>query len=48
MDLIYVGIALIVGLVIGALFLDVDSISNLWAKKEEEIDDKIEHEEERK
>lgn len=48
MDLIYVGVALIVGLVIGALFLDVDSISNLWAKKEEKIDDKIEHEEERK
>jgi len=46
MDLIYIGVALIVGIVIGALFLDVDSISNLWAKKEEEIDDK--HEEERK
>lgn len=45
MDLVYVGVALIVGLVIGALFLDVDSISNLWAKKEEEIDEKAEHEE---
>ena len=45
MDLIYIGVALLVGIVIGALFLDVDSISNLWAKKEEELDEKAEHEE---
>ena len=47
MVLVYVVVGIVIGVVI-AVFLDVDSLSNLWAKKEEEIDEKIEHEEERK
>ena len=48
MEFVYIGMALIVGVVIGALFLDVDSLANLWAKKEEEFDVKEEHNEEKK
>lgn len=47
MEILYVVIGVVIG-VVAAIFLDVDSLSNLWAKKEEELDDKIEHEEERK
>lgn len=42
MVFIYIGLGLIVGLVIGALFLDVDSISRIWAKKEKSFDSKEE------
>ncbi len=47
MEFVYVGIGIVIG-VVGILFLDVDSISNLWAKKEETLDDKLEHDEEGK
>lgn len=47
MEILYVAIGVVIGVVI-AIVLDVDSLSNLWAKKEKELDDKIEHEEERK
>ena len=48
MELVYIGLAIVFGVVIGALFIDVDSIANLWAKKEEEFDVKEEHNEEKK
>ena len=44
MEIVYVVVGIVIG-VVAAIFLDVDSLSNLWAKKEEEIDDKIEHDE---
>lgn len=47
MEIVYIVIGIVIG-VVAAIFLDVDSLSNLWAKKEEELDDKAEHEEERK
>ncbi len=47
MDLAYIGVALLIGIVIGALFLDIDSISNLWSKKEKTFDSKEEHNEEK-
>lgn len=45
MEFVYVGIGVIIG-VVGALFLDVDSFSKLFAKKEETFDEKAEHENE--
>ncbi len=47
MEFIYVIIGVVIG-VVGALVLDVDSLSNLWAKKEEEFDAKEEHNEGKK
>ena len=45
MEFVYVGIGIIIGVVIGALFLDIDSISNKFAKEEEKFDAKEEHNE---
>lgn len=45
MEFVYVGIGIVIG-VVGALVLDVDSLSNLWAKKEETLDEKNEENEE--
>lgn len=45
MEFVYIGMAMVFGVVIGALFIDVDSVANLWAKKEEELDVKEEHKE---
>ncbi len=47
MEFVYVIIGVVIG-VVGALVLDVDSLSNLWAKKEETFDSKEEHNEEEK
>jgi len=47
MEFVYVGIGVVIG-VVGVLLLDVDSLSKLWAKKEETLDEKVEHEDERK
>lgn len=44
MEYVFVGIGIVVG-VAGCMFLDVDKFSNIFAKKEEEIDDKEEHNE---
>ncbi len=44
MEFVYIGIGIVIG-VVGILFLDVDSVSKLFAKKEETFDDKAEHEE---
>jgi len=44
MEFVYVGIGIVIGVVI-VLFLDIDSLSNLFAKKEETFDDKEEHNE---
>ena len=41
MEFVYVIIGVIIG-VAGALFLDIDSLSNIFAKKEKEFDDKNE------
>jgi hypothetical protein len=45
MALVYILIGIVIG-VVGSLFLDVDALSNLFAKKEETFDDKEEHNEE--
>ena len=45
MEFVYVGIGIVIG-VVGALVLDVDSLSNLWAKKEKTFDEKNEENEE--
>ncbi len=47
MEFVYIGIGIVIG-VAGVLMLDIDSISNLFAKKEETFDDKEEHNEEGK
>lgn len=47
MEFVYVAIGVVIG-VVGALILDVDSLSKLWARKEEKFDEKSEHEEEGK
>lgn len=47
MGFVYIVIGVVVG-VLACLFLDVDKFSNLWAKKEEELDVKEEHNEEKK
>lgn len=47
MEFVYMGIGLVIG-VVAMLFIDVDSLSNIFAKKEETFDDKEEHNEERK
>jgi len=47
MEFVYVAIGVVIG-VVGVLLLDVDSLSKLWAKKEETLDEKVEHEDERK
>jgi len=44
MGLVYIIIGIVIGVVL-ALVLDVGSLSNLFAKKEEEFDDKEEHNE---
>lgn len=41
MELGYIIIGIVIG-VVGALVIDVDSISNLFAKKEKDFDDKNE------
>lgn len=47
MEFVYIIIGIVIG-VVGALVLDVDSLSNLWAKKEEKLDAKEEHNEDKK
>ena len=47
MEFIYVIIGIVIG-VVAALFLDVDSLSNLFAKKEKTFDEKEEHKDEEK
>lgn len=47
MEFLYIGIGIVIGIV-GILFLDVDSISKLFSKKEETFDDKAEYEENEK
>lgn len=47
MEFVYMGIGLVIG-VVAMLFLDVDSISNLFSKKEQTFDDKAEHKDEEK
>ncbi len=42
MEIVYIVIGVVIGVGLG-LFLDVGSLANIFAKKEEEIDDKIEH-----
>lgn len=44
MAIVYIIIGIVIG-VIAMLMLDVDSLSNIFAKKEEEFDDKEEHNE---
>jgi len=43
-EFVYVGIGIVIG-VVGALFLDVDSFANKFAKEEEKFDSKEEHNE---
>lgn|GEM_PF-1314666 len=47
MEFVYIIIGIVIG-VVAMLFIDVDSLSNLFAKKEEELDAKEEHNEEGK
>lgn len=42
MSLAYIGMGFIVGVVVGAIFLDIDSICGKWAKREEKNDSKRE------
>lgn len=44
MGLVYIVIGIVIGVVL-ALMLDVSSLASLFAKKEEEFDDKEEHNE---
>lgn len=44
MALVYIIVGIVIGVVL-ALMLDVNSIANFFAKKEEEFDDKEEHNE---
>jgi len=44
MEFVYMGIGLVIG-VVGTIFLDVDNFSKKFAKKEEKIDAKEEHNE---
>lgn len=47
MEFVYIGIGMVIVIVV-ILFLDIDCLSNLFAKKEEKLDEKAEHDEEGK
>jgi len=42
MELVYIIIGVVIGVGLG-LFLDVGSFANIFVKKEEDIDEKVEH-----
>lgn len=45
MEFLYIGIGIVIVVGIVIIFLDVDSVSKFFAKKEKKIDDKAEDEE---